>query len=79
VGKSIFKLILASENSTTANIVLCSEESSRIVEIADYLNDYCIFEKLSSSPSVVSVTTPGKAELRNGEWTLIEKVKVELR
>lgn len=79
VGKSIFKLILASENSTTANIVLCSEESSRIVEIADYLNDYCIFEKLSSSPSVVSVTTPGKAELRNGQWTLIEKVKVELR
>lgn len=79
-GKSIYKLILESENSTTASIVLCAEESERIIAISDYLEeDCCVFEKLNSSPSTITVVNPGRAELRNGQWTLIDKVKVELR
>lgn len=79
-GKSIYKLILESENSTTASIVLCAEESERIIAISDYLEeDCCVFEKLNSSPSTITVVNPGKAELRNGQWILIDKVKVELR
>ena len=78
-GKSIYKLVLASENSTVASVELCAEESGRIIEISDYLEDCCTFEKFSSRPSTVMVANPGKAELRNGQWTLIDKVKVELR
>lgn len=78
-GKSYFKLVLENENSVVANVVLCNEESSRIIEFADYLNNCCNFNKLSGHPTTVTVVDPGKAELRNGEWTLIEKVKVELR
>lgn len=79
-GKSIYKLILESENSTTASIVLCAEESERIIAISDYLEeDCCVFDKLDSHPTTVAVVNPGKAELRNGQWCLIDKVKVELR
>lgn len=78
-GKSIYKLILASKNSVTASVVLCAEESNRIIEISDYLDDCCVFDKLSSAPSTVTVLKPGKAELKNGQWCLIDRVKVELR
>ena len=79
-GKSIYKLILASENSTSASVVLCTEASERIIAISDYLEeDCCVFDKLDSHPTTVAVVNPGKAELRNGQWCLIDKVKVELR
>ena len=82
-GKTIYKLIMDSPNSTTAILDLCVDKEDAVGRILRFNNEdiesICTVSRNSDRPEKVRVLKRGKAEkVGNSEWNVTEKVEIEL-
>ena len=82
-GKTIYKLIMDSPNSTTAILDLCVDKEDAVGRILRFNNEdiesICTVSRTSDRPEKVRVLKRGKAEkVGNSEWNVTEKVEIEL-
>ena len=82
-GKTIYKLIMDSPNSTTAILDLCVDKEDAVGRILRFNNEdiesICTVSRNSDRPEIVRVLKRGKAEkVGNSEWNVTEKVEIEL-
>ena len=82
-GKTIYKLIMDSPNSTTAILDLCVDKEDAVGRILRFNNEdiesICTVSRNSDRPEKVRVLKRGKAEKAgNSEWNVTEKVEIEL-
>ena len=82
-GKTIYKLIMDSPNSTTAILDLCVDKEDAVGRILRFNNEdiesICTVSRNSDRPEKVRVLKRGKAEkVVNSEWNVTEKVEIEL-
>lgn len=81
-GKSLYKLILESPESSTAVVDLCIGEEGAEERIlgrdSAYLGEACELSRKTNSPKKVKVREKGLAEKRdNNTWEVIKQIKVE--
>lgn len=82
-GKTIYKLIMDSPNSTTAILDLCVDKEDAVGRILRFNNEdiesICTVSRNSDRPEKVKVLKRGKAEkIGNTEWNVTEKLDIEL-
>ena len=84
-GKSIYRLILNSQDAQTAEISICTDKEdvkSRILKSSnDLLEPVCKVDRKRSNPGDLSSVSirPGKAErLSSDSWKVVEPITVEL-
>lgn len=84
-GKSIYRLVLDSQDARTAQISLCTDKDEvrqRIFKSSnDLLEPICKVQRRSNNPEELSMidTQPGKAERTSSEsWEVTEPILVEL-
>jgi hypothetical protein len=82
-GKTIYKLIMDSPNSTTAILDLCTDKEDAVGRILRFNNEdiesICTVSRNSDKPEKVRVIKKGKAEkIGNSEWNVTEKLEIEL-
>lgn len=82
-GKTIYKLIMDSPNSTTAILDLCVDKEDAVGRILRFNNEdiesICTVSRNSDRPEKVRVLKRGKAEkIGSSEWNVTEKVEIEL-
>lgn len=82
-GKTIYKLIMDSPNSTTAILDLCIDKEDAVGRILRFNNEdiesICTVSRNSDRPEKVRVLKRGKAEkVGSSEWNVTEKVEIEL-
>lgn len=82
-GKTIYKLIMDSPNSTTAILDLCVDKEDAVGRILRFNNEdiesICTVSRNSDRPEKVRVLKRGKAEkVGSSEWNVTEKVEIEL-
>lgn len=82
-GKTIYKLIMDSPNSTTAILDLCVDKEDAVGRILRFNNEdiesICTVSRNSDRPEKVRVLKKGKAEkIGSSEWNVTEKVEIEL-
>lgn len=80
-GKSLYKLILDSPDSSTAILDLCigeeGVEDRILARDAGYLGEICDISRKTNSPKRVKVVDRGYAEKRdNNAWEVTKKIKV---
>lgn len=83
VGKTIYKLILDSPNSTTAVLDLCIDKEDAVGRILRFNNEdiesICSVTRNSERPEHISVLRKGRVEkIGQSEWKVIEKIEIEL-
>lgn len=82
-GKTIYKLIMDSPNSTTATLDLCTDKEDAVGRILRFNNEdiesICTVSRNSDRPEKVRVLKRGKAEkVGSSEWNVTEKIEIEL-
>jgi len=84
-GKSIYRLVLSSQDSQTAEIGICTDREEvkrRILKSSnDLLEPICKVERKKNNPEELSMISikPGKAEKVSGDtWRITEPIIVEL-
>lgn len=84
-GKSIYRLVLSSQDSQTAEIGICTDREEvkrRILKSSnDLLEPICKVERKKNNPEELSMISikPGKAEKISGDtWRITEPIIVEL-
>lgn len=82
-GKTIYRLIMDSPNSTTAILDLCVDKEDAVGRILRFNNEdiesICTVSRNSDRPEKVKVLKRGKAEkIGNTEWNVTEKLDIEL-
>ena len=82
-GKTIYKLIMDSPNSTTAILDLCVDKEDAVGRILRFNNEdiesICTVSRNSDRPEKVRVLKRGKAEkVGSSEWNVTEKIEIEL-
>lgn len=82
-GKTIYKLIMDSPNSTTAILDLCVDKEDAVGRILRFNNEdiesICTVSRNSDRPEKVRVLKRGKAEkIGNSEWNVTDKLEIEL-
>lgn len=82
-GKTIYKLIMDSSDSTTAILDLCLDKDDAVGRILRFNNEdidsICTVTRNSDKPEAVRVLKKGKAErTENSEWIVTEKIEIEL-
>lgn len=82
-GKTIYKLIMDSPNSTTAILDLCVDKEDAVGRILRFNNEdiesICTVSRNSDRPEKVRVLKRGRAEkVGSSEWNVTEKVEIEL-
>ena len=82
-GKTIYKLIMDSPNSTTATLDLCTDKEDAVGRILRFNNEdiesICTVSRNSDRPDKVRVLKRGKAEkVGSSEWNVTEKIEIEL-
>lgn len=79
-GKSVYRLVLDSQDSTKAFVDLCNQKdvSERILNKGDeFFEPICDVNRMSNSPKHISVLEKGLAEKREeNKWKVIRKVKI---
>ena len=80
-GKSLYKLILDSPDSSTATLDLCLSEEGATEQIlkrdVQYLGDICSVNHKTYSPTTVKVIESGTAEKRDDNiWEVTKQIKV---
>lgn len=79
-GKSVYRLVLDSQDSTKAFVDLCNQKdvSERILNKGDeFFEPICDVNRMSNSPKHISVLEKGLAEKREeNKWEVIRKVKI---
>lgn len=83
IGKTIYKLIMDSSNSTSAILDLCNDKKDAIGRIILFNNEdlesICSVSRISNNPENVNVIKKGKAEkIGESEWKVTEKIEIEL-
>ena len=82
-GKTIYKLIMDSPNSTIAILDLCTDKEDAVGRILRFNNEdiesICTVSRNSDRPEKVRVLKKGKAEkVGSSEWNVTEKIEIEL-
>ena len=82
-GKTIYKLIMDSPNSTIAILDLCTDKEDAVGRILRFNNEdiesICTVSRNSDRPEKVRVLKRGKAEkVGSSEWNVTEKIEIEL-
>lgn len=84
-GKSIYRLVLSSQDSQNAEICICTDKEEvkrRILKSSnDLLEPICKVERRKNNPDDLTTISvkPGKAEKLSGDtWTITEPIIVEL-
>lgn len=82
-GKTIYKLIMDSPNSTIATLDLCTDKEDAVGRILRFNNEdiesICTVSRNSDRPENVRVLKRGKAEkVGSSEWNVTEKIEIEL-
>ena len=79
-GKSVYRLVLDSQDSTKAFVDLCNQKDvlDRILNKGnEFFEPICDVNRMSNSPKHISVLEKGLAEKREeNKWEVIKKVKI---
>lgn len=82
-GKTIYKLIMDSPNSTSAILDLCVDKEDAVGRILRFNNEdiesICTISRNSDKPENVRVIKKGRVEkIGNSEWNVTDKLEIEL-
>ena len=81
-GKSLYKLVLPSVNSTKANLTLCEQDDTtqRILGYdSQYIEPICQVKRLSINPTTVLVQESGIVERNGDDWIVTKPIIVEIK